>query len=304
MTQKKITIFVYLFLALIFSLISFTFQAYALENDALNKFDSKQENSAIKTGGETNDQNPAENKNNPKPEYLRPDFLKAAPLNNTSETLILIAKESAANPELFNAHLKELLFNLLNHPETFNVKFDGMKQNGVELFCPTIDVSIKNAIFDELKVETASIILKNISFDLMRLFNDGKLRVISQDKVFVNINIAEEDLNQYLIKKSEKIKVRKPFVNFEKERLNMGGTFKYGLFVISFTASGVFKIIDNSKIHFDIKRMTVNSMKMPRNFVRKVLDKINPIMDLDKFPFKLIMKSIIIKNHYLTFSSE
>jgi len=50
--------------------------------------------------------------------------------------------------------------------------------------------------------------------------------------------------------------------------------------------------------------MSINNMKMSKSFLRTVVDKINPILSLDRFPFKLIMKSIYIKEGRLIFSSE
>lgn len=236
--------------------------------------------------------------------YVPPAFLGGA--SDTAEVLAAVKKELASSPELVDNHLKSRLMTLLNRPEIFEFSSAGMRFDAAanEVAYDTISIKLANALFDALNVETASIDIGGISFDTFALFAQGKLRVRSQREIAAHICIAEDDLNSYLKNKAEKIKVRRPYVSFDGERLLLGGTFKYGIFVIKFDASGVFKIVDDTRIHFDIKRLDVNQMRMPSNFVRKVLMKINPIMDLEKFPFRLVMKTIAVSGKYLIFSSK
>jgi hypothetical protein len=236
--------------------------------------------------------------------YAPPAFLSGA--GGTAEVLAAVKKESAKDPGLIGSHLKARLLVLLNNPERLDFSAEGLSfdPENNDISYETISINLKNALFDALNVETASIDIKNISFDAFALFAQGRLRVRSQREIAAHINVAEDDLNAYLKTKAEKIKVRKPYVRFEGEKLLLGGTFKYGIFVIKFDATGVFKIVEDTKIHFDIKRLEVNQMRMPSNFVRKVILKINPIMDLEKFPFKLVMKTIAVSGKYLIFSSK
>jgi hypothetical protein len=236
--------------------------------------------------------------------YALPAFLSGT--EGTAEVLAAVKKEYGKDPGFIGSHLKSRLDTLLNGPERLDFFAEGLKfdvENN-DISYDTISISLKNALFDALNVETAYIDIKNISFDAFALFALGRLRVLSQREIAAHINVAEDDLNAYLKDKAEKIKVRKPYVRFEGEKLLLGGTFKYGIFVIKFGATGVFKIVEDTKIHFDIKRLEVNQMRMPSNFVRKVILKINPIMDLEKFPFKLVMKTIAVSGKYLIFSSK
>ncbi|EKD69308.1 MAG: hypothetical protein ACD_47C00177G0003 [uncultured bacterium] len=236
--------------------------------------------------------------------YVPPAFLSGA--EGTVEVLAAVKKEIFKDPGLIGSHLKARLAELLKNPERLDFLAEGLSfdvENN-DISYDTISISLKNALFDALNVEAAYIDIKNISFDAFALFAQGRLRVRSQREIAAHINVAEDDLNAYLKHKAEKIKVRKPYVRFEGEKLLLGGTFKYGIFTIKFDATGVFKIVENTKIHFDIKRLEVNRMRMPSNFVRKVILKINPIMDLEKFPFKLVMKTIAVSGKNLIFSSK
>lgn len=236
--------------------------------------------------------------------YAPPAFLSGT--EGTAEVLAAVKKECGKDPGLIDSHLKSRLNALLNSSERLDLSAEGLKfaPESNDISYDTISINLKNALFDALNVETASIDIKNISFDAFALFSQGRLRVVSQREIAAHINVAEDDLNAYLKDKAEKIKVRKPYVRFEGEKLMLGGTFKYGIFVIKFDATGIFKIVENTKIHFDIKRLEVNRMRMPSNFVRKVILKINPIMDLEKFPFKLVMKTIAVSGKHLIFSSK
>ncbi len=237
-------------------------------------------------------------------EYIKPDFLKD--INDTLEVLAAVGKKLAADQTLIDSHLEKRLNSLLNGPESlvFTAGKCVFNEKENEIVYPDISIKLKNALFDSLNVETASIDIKHISFDAVALFSNGRLRVKSQNEITAEIKVAERDLNDYLKVKAEKIKVRRPYVKFDKGRLLIGGNVKYGIFVVKFDAAGVFKITGDSQINFDIKKLDVNRMRMPSNFVRKIISKINPIMDLDKFPFKLVMKKIEVSDGYLIFSSK
>jgi len=241
-----------------------------------------------------------------KARYDIPEFLRTVNTQRTGEVLLAVKRQIRSVPDLIDAQLKSVLTTVLNHPEKIEINFfnpvpaDDLSTVRYE----TVEVFLKGASFDNLRIDTASIILKNIELEVYRLFRDGRVKVVSQGEVLANISIIQSDLNSYLVKKSESIKVRKPYARMEKDELAIGGVFKYGLFVIDFGATGVFKIVENNKIFFDLKKMSINSLKMSRSFLRTVVDKINPILSLDRFPFKLVMKSIYIKEGRLIFSSE
>ena len=236
--------------------------------------------------------------------YRPPDFLNG--ISSTDEVVAAVKKEFAVNPGIIDFHLKSRLDELLHFPRYLGYTSSGLNfsVSSNEIYFDSLSIKLNNALFDSLNVETASIDINKISFDAVALFLNGRLRVKAQKEISAEIKMAESDLNEYLKFKAEKIKVRRPYVKFDKEKLMLGGNVKYGVFVIKFDAAGVFKIVDGTKIHFDIKKLEVNRMRMPGNFVRKIISQINPIMDLDKFPFKLVMKSITVSDKYLIFSSK
>ncbi len=236
--------------------------------------------------------------------YRPPDFLSG--MSSTAEVVAAIKKEFAVNPAIIDLHLKSRLDELLHFPQYLGYNSSGLNfsESSSEIYFDSLSIKLNNALFDSLNVETASIDINKISFDAVALFLNGRLRVKTQKEISAEIKMAESDLNEYLKFKAEKIKVRRPYVKFNNEKLMLGGNVKYGVFVIKFDAAGVFKIVEGTKIHFDIKKLEVNRMRMPGNFVRKIISQINPIMDLDKFPFKLVMKSITVSDKYLIFSSK
>ncbi|HNY12193.1 MAG TPA: hypothetical protein PKK26_11435 [Candidatus Wallbacteria bacterium] len=243
---------------------------------------------------------------NQKVKYELPEFLKTINIQRTGEVLFAVKKQMRSVPDLIDSQLKSVLAALLNNPEKLEINFykPSLSEDHSTIKYETVEVFLKGASFDNLRLDTASIMLKNMELEVYRLFRDGRVKVVSQGEVLANISIIQSDLNSYLVKKSESIKVRKPYARMEKDQLAIGGVFKYGLFVIEFGATGAFKIVDDNKIFFDIKKMSINNMKMSKSFLRTVVDKINPILSLDRFPFKLIMKSIYIKEGRLIFSSE
>lgn len=278
-----------------------------LSSDAAGDVETAADKAGKEPSEEGNEKEAAESqvkKETAQAPYVPPAFLKG--VSGTDEVLAVLKKEFEKDGAIIDAHLKSRLNSLLNSPREFDFKSGGASIDTAanEIVYPYIDIRLADALFDSLNVETASINIKGISFDAFALFSLGKLRVKSQKEIAADINIAEDDLNAYLKNKAEKIKVRRPYVRFDKGKLAFGGTFKYGLFVIKFDANGIFKIVENTKIHFDIKRLEVNQVRMPSGFVKKIILKINPIMDLEKFPFKLVMKTIAVSDKYLIFSSK
>lgn len=236
--------------------------------------------------------------------YVEPGYLKN--ISNTGEVILKVKEEFKKNQNLFNDQLSICLKKLLNNPEKFNVDFSKTHFKNIEN-CETVDydfinIHLSNAIFDNLRIDTASIMFNKTSIDIYKLFKEGKIRVIAQDEIYTKIVLLEKDLNDYLIKKSEKIKVQKPYAKLENKVMKIGGVFRYGIMVIDFNASGDFKVVDGSKIHFNVKNLNINRMKVPRNLRRQV-ENLNPILDLQKFPFKLILKSIEVENNTLIFAS-
>ena len=49
--------------------------------------------------------------------------------------------------------------------------------------------------------------------------------------------------------------------------------------------------------------MKVNRMTMPRSFVGMIIKKINPVLDLEKFPFRLNLEAIELKKGEMHFTS-
>ena len=242
--------------------------------------------------------------NNGQNKYVEPVFLKNAA--NTNEVILAVKQEFTKNPNLFTDQLTGCLKKLLNDPEKFNVEYSKSyfkpAGQGETINYDFINITLSNALFDNLRIDTASINFKTTSIDIYKLFKEGKIRVVSQDEIYTKIVLLEKDLNEYLVKKSEKIKVQKPFAKLENKIMKIGGIFRYGIMVIDFNASGDFKVVDGSKINFNVKNMNINRMKVPRNLRRQV-ENLNPILDLQKFPFKLILKSIEIENNSLIFAS-
>lgn len=234
----------------------------------------------------------------------RPAFLKG--VEDTAEIIARIRAEIAKDAKTVDRQVESLLSRLMNSPEFLGADFSAstLDESRYSASYSTISVAIRGASFDGLRIDTASIVFINPDIDILRLFRDSRLKLISQNEIRARISVLEGDLNRYLAVKSEKIKVKRPYARFENDLLVIGGTFRYGILVISFSAAGRFRIEEGTKVLFDIRSLSVNSMKMNRAFLRKVVEKINPLIDLEKFPFKLVLKSIGINDGRLVFATD
>jgi len=210
----------------------------------------------------------------------------------------------ASDPGLLERKLDLAMRKLLKNPSSMTIKIvasdpvAASKGNLREVF-----IHEEEGQIDSLVIFKADIQFLDVQLDTTKLLKEEKIDSKSVKSINMDVIIREVDLNAFLAVKAKKIKVDDPKVKLMKDRMDLEGTTRYSFVKVKFFASGGFSIHDSREVWFHPKKLKVNQLVMPRAFVGTIVKKINPGLNLDKFPFRLNLKEIRIEQGSLHFTS-
>ncbi|HOY67966.1 MAG TPA: DUF2993 domain-containing protein [Candidatus Ozemobacteraceae bacterium] len=216
-----------------------------------------------------------------------------------------ITAELASSPPLLKQKLEEAMRAVVKNPKLLEitlVEFDPASTSTGRL--KQVMVRTEGGEVDGLILHKASFDFQDVQLDTTKLMRETKIDTIRVCNIDMDVLILESDLNPYLGEKARKIKVDNPRVEIGDGQIKLSGSTKYSLVKVNFWASGNFEVKDSKQIWFHAKKMKLNSMTMPRAFVGSIIKRINPVLNLEKFPFRLNLKEIRIEKGALHFISN
>lgn len=215
-----------------------------------------------------------------------------------------ITARIASDPSIIEQKLISAMNKLLENPASLSI-----------ILTPINDIETANGRFKKVMVHTArgsvdnltlnraDIDFEDVQLDTTKLLNEEKIDPVSMSNINMDVSVLEKDLNTFLEAKSKSIKVDKPRIDIASGVMLLSGSTKYGPVKVEFWASGNLSIKDGREIWFHAHKMKVNRMTMPRSFVGVIIKKINPVLDLKKFPFKLNLDAIELSGNEMHFTS-
>ncbi|MDD3146113.1 MAG: DUF2993 domain-containing protein [Candidatus Riflebacteria bacterium] len=215
-----------------------------------------------------------------------------------------ITARIASDPAIIERKLISSMNKLLENPASLSI-----------ILTPISDLETANGRFkkvlvhtsrgsiDNLPLNRADIDFEDVQLDTAKLLNEEKIDPVSMSNINMDVSILENDLNTFLEAKSKSIKVDRPRIEIASGEMKLSGSTKYGLVKVEFWANGNLSIKDGREIWFHARKMKVNRMTMPRSFVGMIVKKINPVLDLEKFPFKLNLDAIELNKGEMHFTS-
>jgi len=215
-----------------------------------------------------------------------------------------VTKQLAENPQLIKRKLEAAMYKLLNHPSTLLIDLQSTNESDASYGkFDKIKVKTEKGEIDHLVLDKADLEFNNVHLDTAKLVLEEKIVPLKVDVINMNVRILENDLNKFLKEKSKYIKVDNPKVELKSGKIVLSGSTKYSLMKVSFWAAGNFGVQDSKSVWFYAKTIKVNGLGMPKPFIGSIVKRINPILNLEKFPFRLNLKEIRIENGALHFSS-
>lgn len=218
-----------------------------------------------------------------------------------------ITARIAQNPGIIHEKLVSSMNKLLDNPATLTIEITPHSEPGdkdcIEGRFKKVVVKTSRGKVEKLYLHKADIEFEDVQLDTKKLLEEDKIDPVLMKNINMDVIIKEADMNSFLEEKSKSIKVSRPRINLLPDTMELSGTTKYGMVRVDFWATGKLSVIEGREIHFHANRMKVNRMTMPRTFVGMIIKKINPVLNLDKFPFKLNLKEIRITHGEMNFTS-
>lgn len=215
-----------------------------------------------------------------------------------------ITAQIASNPSIIEEKLISSMNKLLETPASLSITLTPSSDADTALGkFKKVMVHTSQGRVDNLTLHLADIEFEDVQLDTRKLLVEEKIDPVSMSNINMDVLIKETDLNKFLDAKSKSIKVDRPRIKLVPGFMELSGSAKYGLVKVEFWANGDLSIKDKKEIWFHAKKMKVNRMSMPRSFVGIIVKKINPVLNLDKFPFKLNLDAIELNNGEMHFTS-
>lgn len=215
-----------------------------------------------------------------------------------------ITKVFLENPNLIEDYILEAMKDIVKNPATFAIDIVASDtKSKAEGYLSKVKVFLANGTVDNLVLDDATFEFIEVQLNTTKLYKEKKLDLVKAKQVNMDVIISEKSLNDFLKLKSKKIKVDDPKITLKEDCIELQGTTKYSFMKIKFWATGRFEVIDSQEIWFHVKKLKMNNLSMPKAFIGSIVKKINPILDLRKFPFRLNLKEIYLKPGYIKYTS-
>lgn len=216
-----------------------------------------------------------------------------------------ITEMIAADPGLIDDKLTSAMQKLLNNPASLTITLTPFNEKETSLgHFQKVYVNTLHGTVDGLILDKAEIDFEDVQLDTTKLIREEKIDPVNVKSINMDVIITEKDLNDFLAVKAQSLKVRNPKVNLNPGKMQLSGSAKYGIVRVNFWAEGGFSVKDSKEVWFHPHKMKLNSMTMPRAFVGSLVKRINPVLNLDKFPFRLNLSEIKIEKGALHFTSK
>ncbi|MBF0410245.1 MAG: DUF2993 domain-containing protein [Candidatus Riflebacteria bacterium] len=210
-----------------------------------------------------------------------------------------------SNPILFKEKLENSMKKLLKNPASLSVFLTPYsdKDSSEGLF-QKITINVTRGEYDNLVLERANTDFYDVQLNTTKLINEEKIDTVRVKKIDMDILILQNDLNAFLDAKSNSIGVRDPRIDMHPNNLVLSGSTKYGFMKVKFWATGNLKVHNAKAIWFHPKNIKLNGMPMPGAFLGTLTKRINPVLNLEKFPYQINLQNIITGDGFLQFTSN
>lgn len=208
-------------------------------------------------------------------------------ISQVQEKISSVMNELLEKPEILKVYI-------LNHPEIRDPRTLNLH----------LIVFIRKGIIRNFPLYSGKFEFKGLRLDRKVLFEENKFKVIGLKSVSLNVRIRESDLNRVLIVKAYNSKIQDPKVLLKPDKIILSGQCDWWIIKTNFEASGSFQIVDNRYIEFVPKTIKVSNIDIPKFMVRKIIKKINPVLDIKVLPFELELHTVKISENELILSSH
>lgn len=146
---------------------------------------------------------------------------------------------------------------------------------------------------ESLNIFRGRALFKDVKFNLAKLMLEKKLIVESIGSTKFNFRLREEDINKYLVAEQKRINLRNPEIDLNGGIMTFSANVRNRFFSARVRTEGQFEVRpDGRSVDFKADKVRLNSLKIPAFVTGQVVNRINPVLKLDKFP---LMELIPVK---------
>lgn len=160
-------------------------------------------------------------------------------------------------------------------------------------------VEIKGLVISKLFIDVEDAIIDRVS-----TVEKERLRLVKNGSVRMAMEISENAFNSFVW---EKVKNRdiisEPKVELSDGEFCLSGRSKWWIIRSSFRLAGHFEVSEENLVLFVPHKLKLSGMSAPGFLRKKLMEKINPVLDMGKFPFEIKLKTISIGENMMIISN-
>lgn len=160
-------------------------------------------------------------------------------------------------------------------------------------------IEIKGLVISRLHIDVEDAII-----DRSTTIKKERLRLLRNGIVKMSIEITENALNSFVKEKvKNKDALSDPKVELTEGEFSLSGRSKWWIVKSSFRVAGHFEVSDENLVLFVPHKLKLSGMSAPGFLRRKLMDKLNPVLDMSRFPFEIKLKTISIGENSMVISN-
>ncbi|MBQ7196187.1 MAG: DUF2993 domain-containing protein [Synergistaceae bacterium] len=168
-------------------------------------------------------------------------------------------------------------------------------------------MDLQGVVIDKLRLSSLVVSMRGVQFNEPSEWAKGNVECKDAISVLATATLFESDINKSIENKNFGKKDEHwhdMSMKIKPSGLNGRGYYKYSLLDILIEIDSKLKIVKGKELWLDNPQLKVNKLDVPDYVTKKALSKIQPLVNLRKFPLPLTLHKVELKNGSATLSSR
>ncbi len=168
-------------------------------------------------------------------------------------------------------------------------------------------MNLKGVVIDKLRMDSLVVNMRGVQFNEPSEWAKGNVECKDAISVLASATLYESDINRSIENKNFGKKDEHwhdMSMKITPDGLGGKGYYKYSFLDILIEIESKLKIVKGKELWLDNPQVKVNKLDLPDYVTKKALGKIQPLVNLKKFPLPLTLHKVELKNGSATLSSK
>ena len=168
-------------------------------------------------------------------------------------------------------------------------------------------MDLKGVVIDKLRLSSLVVSMRGVQFNEPSEWAKGNVECKSAISVLATATLYESDINKSIENKNfgkGEEHWHDMSMKITPKGLGGRGYYKYSFLDILIEIDSKLKIVKNKELWLDDPFLKVNKLDVPDYVTKKALKKIQPLVNLRKFPLPLSLHKVELRNGSATLSSR